>query len=174
MLAAEAARRTWLAAAGVEQQGHRRASRLPSGHRCAPALLQWRPMHELFRIRTWATLHGQKTFQKLIEPRSKNAHCRKLDSSSAKRYFSGPLNRTFAHADLNLIFLLAHLNCAERSKSGGLHVTIFPSQKVILDARRRGFKSRPRGAVGQVASSDPLTDAGGGSNLRWSTGKAQA
>ena len=33
--------------------------------------------------------------------------------------------------------------------------------------------SRPRGAVGMVASSDPLTDAGGGSNPRWSTGKAQ-
>ena len=30
-----------------------------------------------------------------------------------------------------------------------------------------------RGAVGMVASSDPLTDAGGGSNPRWSTGKAQ-
>ena len=29
--------------------------------------------------------------------------------------------------------------------------------------------SRPRGAVGMVASYDPLTDAGGGSNLCWST-----
>ena len=32
---------------------------------------------------------------------------------------------------------------------------------------------RPGGAVGMVVSYDPLTDAGGGSNPRWSTGKAQ-
>ena len=45
-------------------------------------------------------------------------------------------------------------------------------------ARRLGIhqggktRSRPCGAVGMVASFDPLTDAGGGSNPRWSTGKA--
>ena len=33
--------------------------------------------------------------------------------------------------------------------------------------------SRPGGAVGMVASYDPLTDARGGSNPRWATGKVQ-